>query len=95
MYLYAKIICGSDFMLINANNLSKSYGTDVIFENVSFELAEHDKMGFVGSNGAGKTTLLKVITGEEAPDSGNIFIGKNIKIGHMKQNRAFASDDTV
>lgn len=95
MYLYAKIICGSDFMLINANNLSKSYGTDVIFENVSFELAEHDKMGFVGSNGAGKTTLLKVITGEEAPDSGNIFIGKNIKIGYMKQNSVFSSDDTV
>ncbi len=78
-------------MLINAGNLSKFYGSTLIFENVSFEVAEHDKVGFVGSNGAGKTTLFKVIMGEEEADSGDIFIGKNTRIGYMRQH----STDTL
>ena len=82
-------------MLITASNLSKSYGTNIIFENVSFEIAEHDKMGFVGSNGAGKTTLFKVISGEEPSDGGNFYIGKNVKVGYMKQNSSFSSENTV
>ncbi|MDP4118283.1 MAG: ABC-F family ATP-binding cassette domain-containing protein [Bacillota bacterium] len=82
-------------MLISANNLSKSFGSDLIFENVSFEIAGHDKVGFVGSNGAGKTTLFRIITGEEESDGGNVFIGKNIRIGYMRQHSTYTTHGNI
>ena len=70
--------------MITINNLSKSYGTRVLFDNLSFSVGKGEKVGLVGRNGYGKTTLLKMITGEAEYDSGEIQIPKNIWIFHIK-----------
>ena len=75
--------------MITINNLSKSYGTRVLFDNLSFNVGKGEKVGLVGRNGYGKTTLLKMITGEVEFDSGEIQIHKNYKIGYLKQHLDF------
>ena len=82
-------------MLIATKDLTKYYGSTCIFENVTFEIDNSEKVGFVGSNGAGKTTLFKVLTNEEYSDSGDIFIGKNVRIGYMHQHPTHSSEGTV
>ena len=82
-------------MLISANNLTKYYGEECIFENVTFELGDHDKAGFVGSNGAGKTTLFRVLTGEEPSDGGDVFVGKNVRIGYMRQHTNYTTHGSI
>ena len=80
--------------VISASDLSLSFGTNTIFENISFSLNENDKMGIIGINGSGKTSLLKVILGEYTPDNGEVFIAKGTTVGVLTQNGAFdASDD--
>ena len=64
--------------MITINNLSKSYGTRVLFDNLSFSVGKNEKIGLVGRNGQGKTTLLKMIVGEAEYDSGEIQIPKNL-----------------
>ena len=61
-------------MILDCQNICKSFGTDVILNNISFHLEEKEKMAIVGINGAGKTTLLKIIMGEEEADSGQVII---------------------
>ena len=75
--------------MITINNLCKSYGTRVLFDNLSFNIGKGEKVGLVGRNGYGKTTLLKMITGEAEYDSGEIQIPKNYKIGYLKQHLDF------
>lgn len=58
----------------------------MLFSDVSFDVFEKDKVGFVGANGVGKTSLFKIITGEYQADSGGCFIGKNVKVGYMAQH---------
>ena len=55
-------------MILSCNNISKSFGTDVIIKSCSFNIEDHEKAAIVGINGAGKSTLLKIITGEEPAD---------------------------
>ncbi len=71
--------------LLSVSNLSKSYGSRTIFENVSFTIEENHQIGFVGENGSGKTTLFKVICGELFYDTGEIYKSKNLKIGYVEQ----------
>ncbi len=75
--------------MINIINLCKSYGTRVLFDNLSFSIGKGEKIGLVGRNGYGKTTLLKMIIGEAEYDSGEIQIPKNYKIGYLKQHLDF------
>ncbi len=75
--------------MIAVTNLSKSYGTQVLFENVTFNINPGEKIGLVGRNGHGKTTLFRLITGQEEPDSGTISIPKGYKIGYLKQQLEF------
>ena len=75
--------------MIAVTNLSKSYGTQVLFENVTFNINPGEKIGLVGRNGHGKTTLFRLITGQEEPDSGTITIPKGYKIGYLKQQLEF------
>ena len=72
-------------MILNAANLSKSFGSNVIIENADFLVNEHEKVAIVGVNGAGKTTLLRILTGEESADSGSIVLSKDAKLGYLKQ----------
>ena len=82
-------------IVLSANNLTKTYGTDVIIDKASFHLNAGDKVGIIGRNGAGKTTLLNMLTGELSCDEGEFFVSQNTKIGYLKQRDNFASDGTV
>ena len=81
--------------MITINNLSKSYGTRVLFDNLSFSVGKNEKIGLVGRNGHGKTTLLKMIVGEAEYDSGEIQIPKNYKIGYLKQHLDFKYNTVI
>ena len=70
-------------------NVTKSYGAQLLFENISFSLNKGYKVGFVGRNGSGKSTLFKLLLGEEEYDSGDIFIPKNYYLGALKQHIHF------
>lgn len=82
-------------ILVNANNLKKTFGDEVLFDNVSFNIDSEDKIGLVGINGAGKSTLFKILTGKEDYDGGEIFKSKDIKIGYLDQYACNESDKTV
>lgn len=75
--------------MIQINNLTKSYGERVLFDNLSLRLNAGDKVGFVGRNGTGKSTLFKIILGEEPYDSGEVIIPKNYRIGALRQHLHF------
>lgn len=80
-------------LVIEATNLSKSFGDKVLFENLSFSLPPASIVGVIGANGAGKTTLFKMITGKEEIDSGDLRIGPTVDIGLVDQSRATLDDD--
>lgn len=80
---------------ITVSKLSKSFGIDEIFSDVSFHLNETDKVGIVGPNGAGKTTLFNILTGVDKEYDGNIYIKNNLKLGYMLQNTSLQSDKTI
>ena len=82
-------------MILDCQNIGKSYGTDVILENISFHLEEKEKMAIVGINGAGKTTLLRIIVGEEEADTGSVIISKDKTIGYLSQHQDYQFTDTV
>lgn len=82
-------------IVLSGKNIKKSYGVDVILEDISFSLHENDKIGIIGANGAGKSTLFKIIAGELGKDSGEIFINRNASIGYMPQDFCFESNNTV
>ncbi|WP_434979520.1 ABC-F family ATP-binding cassette domain-containing protein [Daejeonia sp. YH14] len=65
---------------ISAENLTKSYGIKVLFEDITFHINEGDKIAIVAKNGSGKSTLLKILTGKEIPDSGNVVVNKDIQV---------------
>ncbi|HOE73800.1 MAG TPA: ABC-F family ATP-binding cassette domain-containing protein [Deltaproteobacteria bacterium] len=80
--------------MISAENLSKSYARQVLFEDVGFKINPKERVGLVGRNGHGKTTLLKMIVGEETPDTGQIVVPRNYRIGYVRQHLDF-TEDTV
>jgi len=75
--------------MISVDNLSKSFGASVLFQNVSFKINRRERVGLVGRNGHGKTTLFKILSGQTEADSGNIAIPKNYRIGYVKQEINF------
>jgi ATP-binding cassette ChvD family protein len=72
---------------IEAENVTKAYGDNILVENMSFMLPPGGIVGVIGPNGAGKTTLFRMITGQEKPDSGKIKIGETVKLGYVDQSR--------
>jgi len=78
--------------MISIEDLSKHFSGQTLFENVSFKLNPHERIGLVGRNGHGKTTLFRLIIGEEIPDSGAINIPRNYRIGYVRQHMAFSKD---
>ncbi len=73
--------------VIEAKNITKSYGDKLLFEDLSFTLPPGGIVGVIGPNGAGKSTLFKIITGKEQPDSGTIEIGSTVHLGYVDQSR--------
>lgn len=82
-------------IVLKCSNVSFSFGTNKIIDNASFTINEFEKTGLVGVNGTGKTTLFKIITGVYKPDSGNIFIAKNLKMGYLEQDSGLNPQNTV
>ncbi|HOI28152.1 MAG TPA: energy-dependent translational throttle protein EttA [Melioribacteraceae bacterium] len=74
-------------IVIEAENVSKSYGEKLLFENLSFKLPPGGIVGVIGPNGAGKTTLFRMIVGQEKPDSGTFRIGETVKLAYVDQSR--------
>ena len=72
--------------MIHLTHISKQYGSQILFENASFQITAGTRSGLVGPNGAGKTTVFRLITGEEAVDSGEISCGKKTVIGYFSQD---------
>jgi ATP-binding cassette subfamily F protein 3 len=71
--------------MISAVNIRLQYGSKVIFNDISFRIGPHDRIGLVGSNGAGKTTLLKILLGEVVPDGGEVAKAKYVSVGYLPQ----------
>jgi energy-dependent translational throttle protein EttA len=74
-------------VVIEANNVAKSYGNQMLVDGMSFSLPPGGIIGVIGPNGAGKTTLFRMITGKETPDSGSIKIGETVKLAYVDQAR--------
>ena len=82
-------------MPMQITSVTKSFGVDLILENISMNIADNEKVGLIGANGAGKTTLLRIIAGELAYDSGSIFTPKDSTIGFLKQNAVEDTSNTM
>lgn len=81
--------------IIMANHLKKSFGVDVVLEDVSFHIDPGDKIALLGVNGAGKTTLFRLLTGELSADEGEIFLSRKLRIAYMQQHAEYSSTQTV
>jgi ATP-binding cassette ChvD family protein len=83
-------------LVVEAVNLRKGYGNQLLIEDLSFKLPPGGIVGIIGPNGAGKSTLLRMIAGEETPDSGTLRVGETVELGYVDQSRdSLAADKTV
>ena len=82
-------------ILLNGTNLKKMFFDETLFSEVSFNISDKDKIGFVGINGAGKSTLFKIINGISDSDEGEIFKNKLTKIGYLDQYTCIESENTI
>lgn len=80
---------------IDIQNVTKSFGAQVLFDDISFSIAEGQRVGLIAKNGTGKSTLLSIISGSEGCDRGNIIFRKGLRIGFLLQTLHFDPDDTV
>jgi len=80
---------------LEVQSLTKSFGSLVLFENISFSIAERQKVGLIAKNGTGKSTLLSLLSGKDGYDSGDIIYRRDLKVGFLEQSPVFDPDDTV
>ena len=81
--------------LINVRSISKAFGADPLFQNVSFTVSEGDRIGLIGPNGSGKSTLLRILAGTEDTDDGEIAFRKRLRLSYVEQESEFKRGDTV
>ena len=86
---------GEIIMILACHHISKSFGTDVILDDISFHIEEYEKAAIVGINGAGKSTLLKIIMEELSADSGEVILAKGKTIGYLAQHHSRDSQRTI
>ena len=82
-------------MILSCDKITKSYGTDVILNNCSFNIEDHEKAAIVGINGAGKSTFLNIICGRETADSGTVTLSKDKTLGYLAQQQNLESDRSI
>ena len=80
---------------LDVQNLTKSFGSLVLFEDINFSIAEGQKVGLIAKNGTGKSTLLSLLTGKEGCDSGSIIFKRNLKLGYLEQSPKFNPEGSV
>ena len=81
--------------IINVQEISKSFGANPLFEDVSFTVSEGDRIGLIGPNGSGKSTLLRILAGIVDADDGGIALRKRAQVSYVEQESKFAAGDTV
>ena len=81
--------------LVDIQNLSKSFGADVIFTDISFSIGEGQHVGLIAKNGTGKSTLLSILTGKEGYDSGKIVFRRDVRVGYLEQSPHFDPEESV
>ena len=81
--------------MLTISQVTKSFGADVLFEEVSLQVNRGDRLGLIGANGSGKSTLFSLILGRDEPDSGGIHLQKTARIGFLPQENAPVGDETV
>ena len=80
---------------LDVQNLTKRFGAQVLFDHISFSIAEGQKVGLVARNGTGKSTLMSVLTGKEGHESGDIIYRRDLKIGYLEQSPKFDPEESV
>src|SRR5688572_17532535 len=80
---------------VSVENLTKSYGIQPLFENISFHIEEGDKIALVARNGSGKSTLLKILSGRESPDKGTVWINKDVDVALFEQEPVFDETKSI
>ena len=80
---------------VDVQSLTKSFGAQVLFENISFSIAEGQRVGLIAQNGTGKSTLLSILTGKEGYDKGDIIYRRDLKTGYLEQSPRFNPDESV
>lgn len=81
--------------LLDVQNISKAFGAHVLFENISFSIAEGQHVGLIAKNGTSKSTLLSLLSGKESVDSGSIIFRRDIKVGFLEQQPKFDPEESV
>ena len=81
--------------LLDVQNISKAFGAHILFENISFSIAEGQHVGLIAKNGTGKSTLLSLLSGKESVDSGSIIFRRDIKVGFLEQEPKFDPEESV
>src|SRR6266700_2402163 len=79
----------------SCNSISKSFGSRLLFENISLGISEGERLGLIGPNGAGKSTLLKILARQLEPDSGTVSMRRNTRVGYVPQQAEFARSQTA
>ena len=82
-------------MILTCQNIKMSFLDEVLFQDVSFQVREHEKVALVGPNGCGKSTLLKIITSELSPTEGSVFFGKDVSVGYLAQYQDVSSKESI
>ncbi|HST52008.1 MAG TPA: energy-dependent translational throttle protein EttA [Pyrinomonadaceae bacterium] len=82
-------------VVIEAEDVSKAYGDNLLVEGMTFRLPPGGIVGIIGPNGAGKTTLFRMINGEEKPDAGSVRVGETVQLGYVDQSRTLDADKSI
>ena len=82
-------------IILQANKIERSFAGEVLFDNISLQVDERDRIALVGKNGAGKSTLLKILVGEEEPTSGEINKKRDLSLSYLAQDSRFKSSNTI
>ena len=86
---------GTETPMLEVRNLTKSFGSLVLFENICFSVAQGQKVGLIAKNGTGKSTLLSIIAGHEGADSGSVVFRRDVKVGFLEQSPRLDLEETV
>ena len=81
--------------MLTISGMTKAFGERALFEDVSLQVGDTDRIGLVGPNGAGKSTLFSLILGRDTADAGEVLMDRNLSIGHLPQETAPVNDETV
>ncbi|CQR25557.1 ABC transporter ATPase [Streptococcus varani] len=82
-------------IILSGNKIERSFSGDVLFDNITIQVDERDRIALVGRNGAGKSTLLKILVGEEAPTSGQVNTKRDLTLSYLAQDSRFQSERTI